>query len=97
MGAGASVEGIPADKMDRFKEKLMNVDSMKDEQKLRLLEQMAYELKKVSPKDETVRQFLSPPKRVLTHAAHARTDQPFRRLCMRRSRQNLYARSVVST
>jgi len=53
MGAGASVEGIPADKMDRFKEKLMNVDSMKDEQKLRLLEQMAYELKKVSPKDET--------------------------------------------
>ena len=43
MGAGAS---IPEDKRVRFKEKLLVVETLSDQQKMRLLEQMSHELKK---------------------------------------------------
>mmetsp|Transcript_7449 Transcript_7449/g.8851 ORF Transcript_7449/g.8851 Transcript_7449/m.8851 type:complete len:224 (+) Transcript_7449:178-849(+) len=48
MGAGAS---IPEDKMSKFKAKLLALDTLNDNNKNRLLEQMAYELKKLEPKD----------------------------------------------
>jgi len=49
MGAGASVEGLPQDKMDRFKEKILALDTLNENQKSRLLETMNYELKKLQP------------------------------------------------
>lgn len=50
MGAGASVDCVskmPAAKVERFKSKLLNLETLNDLNKTRLLEQMAYELKKV--------------------------------------------------
>ena len=49
MGAGASVEGLPEDKMNRFKDKLFVLDTLNENQKHRLLESMSYELKKLQP------------------------------------------------
>jgi len=49
MGAGASVEGLPEDKMNRFKDKLLVLDTLNENQKHRLLESMSYELKKLQP------------------------------------------------
>jgi hypothetical protein len=52
MGAGASISQIPEEKMQKFKTKLLALDTLNDLNKNRLLEQMAYELKKLEPKDD---------------------------------------------
>lgn len=49
MGAGAS---IPEDKMQKFKAKLLALDTLNENNRNRLLEQMAYELRKLEPVDE---------------------------------------------
>lgn len=49
MGAGAS---IPEDKMAKFKDKLLNLDTLNENNRNRLLEQMAYELRKLEPQDD---------------------------------------------
>jgi hypothetical protein len=70
MGAGAS---IPEDKMTKFKEKLLVVETLNEQQKMRLLEQMAYELQKANgPPPKEVRfshslQTSAPPRFTFRH------------------------------
>lgn len=55
MGAGASSGPTPTmspEKMEQFKQKLLGLDSLNQLQKIRLIEQMAYELRKLEITDK---------------------------------------------